>query len=212
MDSATMQKLLKGRSAEQQAVIKYFLGDGGCLSETITDAEYDEKVMSKITSLNLRQRALDKLGVDEDQVNEVEPVHFENWFFDMEKAYAKLGEDNLWRSSAYQVTWIFFSAEQVYVYQYTFHMDEDGMKEQTEEYFYKDITNFSSISESVEKDDVLIKTNCKGESEYGRRIIETDMFKISVPGDKLQCSLKKTDYTESAIQGMKAKLREKKNA
>lgn len=211
MDSATMQRLLKGRNAEQQEVIKYFLSDGGCLSKTITDAEYDEIVISKITSLNLKQRALDKLGIDEDQVKEVEPVHFENWLFGG-KAYAKLGKDNLWRSSAYQVTWIFFSAEQIYIYQYTINMDEDGKKEQTEEYFYKDITNCSSTSESVEKNDVLIKTNCNGEREYGRRIIETDIFKITVPGDKLLCSIKKTDYTESAIQGMKAKLREKKNA
>lgn len=207
-----LDSMLKGRTPEQQAVIKYFMGDGGCMSKVMADSEYDEKVAAKVASLDIKQRALNQLGLDEDQVKEVEPVHFENWKFDTTNSLAKLGKDNIWRSTSYQVTWIFFSAEQVYIYQYTLNMNEDGKKEQTEEYFYKDITNFSSSSESVEKEDVLVKTNCKGEGTYERRIIETNVFKIVVPGDKLECSLKKNDYTDSAVQGMKAKLREKKNA
>lgn len=206
-------KLLKNRTEEQQRVIKYFHdADKGCFSKGMTDQEYDQLVMKKVSSMDHKQRALDKLGIDIDQVTEVEPVHFENWLFDSGRTYAKLGEDNNWRSSAYQVTWIFFSADQIYLYQYTFNMDEDGKKEQTEEYFYRDITNFSSSSESIEKEDVLIKTSCNGNKEYGRRMIETNVFKVVVPGDKLECAVKKNDYTESAIQGMKAKLREKKNA
>ena len=35
---------------------------------------------------------------------------------------------------------------------------------------------------------------------------------LVVPGDKFYCSMEQNDYTERAIQGMKAKLREKKNA
>lgn len=206
-----LKQLLKGRTAEQQEVIKYFYSDGGCLSKNISDSEYEEKVMAKVKSMNFKQKALDKLGVDESQVNEVEPIHFEGWKFDEKKGYIKYGKDKVWRSSIYQITWIFCSSEQVYVYQYTLNMDEDGKKEQTEEYFYKDITNFSSSSSTVEKNDVLIKTNCKGESEYGRRTVDTDLFKITVPGDKLECAMVSNDYTEGAIQGLKAKLREKKN-
>ena len=207
-----LNAMLRGRTAEQQKVIKYFMSNGGCLSKVMTDSEYDEMVANKVASLNIKNRALAHLGIDEDQVREVEPVHFENWKFDTPNSLAKPGKDNLWRSTSYQITWIFFSAEQVYIYQYTFNMNEDGKKEQTEEYFYKDITNFSVTSESVEKEDVLVKTNCKGENVYDRRIIETNVFKIVVPGDKLECSMKKNNYTDSAIQGMKAKLREKKNA
>ena len=207
-----LNSMLRGRNSEQQAVIKYFMGGGGCMSKVMDDAQYDEMVAKKVSALNIKELALNHLGLDEDQVKEVEPVHFENWKFDTPNSLAKLGKDNVWRSTSYQVTWIFFSEEQVYIYQYTLNMNEDGKKEQTEEYFYKDITNFSSSSEAVEKEDVLVKTNCKGQGIYDRRIIETNIFKIVVPGDKLECSLKKNSYTDSAIQGMKAKLREKKNA
>lgn len=42
-------------------------------------------------------------------------------------------------------------------------MDEDSKKESTEEYFYKDITNFSTSSDTVEKE-ILDSINCKGEA------------------------------------------------
>lgn len=211
MDRKELNNLTKGRSEEQAKVIKYFLGTGCCVKKPISDAEYDAIVIKKVQALNVRERALSKLGIDEDQVKEVEPIHFEGWSFDSSKAYAKFGKDKLWRSSAYQVTWIFFSSEQVYIYRYTLNMDEDGKKEQTDEYFYKDITNFSTGSESVEKE-VLVKTTCKGEGVYERRVVDSNMFQITVPGDKISCAMEQNDYTENAIQGMKAKLREKKGS
>ena len=90
-------------------------------------------------------------------------------------------------------------------------MDEAGKKENTEEYFYKDITNFSSSSDTVEKD-VLLKTSCKGDSTYGRKNVDIDQFRIVVPGDKLTCAMDQNEYSERSIKGMKAMLREKKNA
>ncbi len=89
-------------------------------------------------------------------------------------------------------------------------MDEDGKKESTEEYFYKDITNFSTSSDTIEKE-VLDKINCKGEAVYTRKNVDSNRFAIVVPGDKFYCSMEQSDYTERAIQGMKAKLREKKS-
>ena len=41
--------------------------------------------------------------------------------------------------------------------------------------------------------------------------VDANRFAITVPGDKFYCSLEQNDYTERAIQGMKAKLREKKS-
>lgn len=206
---AEMKRALKGRTPEQQKVIKYFYGEGGCLNKGLTDEEYDAMLKAKINSIDIRAKALNKIGLDESQVNEIEPVHFEGFLFDEKKAYARLGRDRVWRSSAYQVSWIFFSDTQVYVYQYTFNMDEDGKKESTEEYFYKDITNFSTASDSVEKE-VVDKVSCSGQTTYIRKSVDTDRFALVVPGDKFYCSMEQSDYTERAIQGMKAKLREKK--
>lgn len=206
---AEMNRALKGRTPEQQKVIKYFYGAGGCLSKGMTDEEYDSMVRAKANSIDFKQRALSRIGLDESQVNEIEPVHFEGYYFDDKRTYAKSGRDRIWRSSAYQITWLFFSDTQVYVYQYTFNMDEDGKREKTEEYFYKDITNFSTLSDSVEKE-VIDKVSCTGKTTYVRQSVEYNSFRLVVPGESLLCSMYQNDYTERAIQGMKAKLREKK--
>ena len=163
-------------------------------------------VLDFLKSNDYKQKALNKIGLDEDQVKEIEPVHFEGFLYD-KQSLAKQGDDGKYRSSKYQVSWLFFSATQVYLYQNTFNMDEDGTKEVTEEYFYKDITNFSTSSDTVETPFY--------DKDQGINVlmnVDSNRFAITVPGDKFYCSLEQTDYTERAIQGMKAMLREKKNA
>lgn len=209
-----LKEVLKGRTADQQKVIRYFCRAGGCLKKTITDEEYESMVMEKAKSMDFKKKALDKIGLDESQVSEVAPIHFEGYWWgsgkeDSNKYEVCRGKDGEWRTTAYQVTWIFFSAAQVYVYQYTFHMDEDGKNERTEEYFYKDITNFTTISESVEKE-YYNEGGCLKRASKVRTSVETNRFALVVPGDKFFCAMKQNDYTEKAIQGMKAKLREKK--
>ena len=202
-----INQMKRGRTAEQKKVIDYFADLGGCLSSVMKDQDYDALVAAKVNGINFKERALNKIGLDESQVNEIEPIHFASWYHDDRKTFAKQGKDGLWRSSAYQVSWIFFSDTQVYLYQYTFHMDEDTKREATEEYFYKDITNFSSTTDTVEK--MVSRSGCMSNTII-RSTVENDVFALIVPGDKLRCSMTRSDYTERAIQGMKAKLREKK--
>jgi len=207
------KRRLKGRTPEQQSVIKYFIGSGGgCLSmfsSGLSDEQYEGMVMSKAKATDFKAKALGKIGLDESQVNEIEPIHFEGYRFDDKDADAKFGKDGKWRSSMYQISWVFFSSTQVYVYQYSFSMTEDGRKEQTEEYFYKDITNCSTTSDTVEKV-VVEKSGCKGEEKVTRKNVDSTQFTIVVPGDKFRCSMVQSEYSEKAVQGMKAKLREKK--
>ena len=206
-DSTWVKDRIKGRNDDQKAVIRYFCNEPACLSKKpMTDEEYDCMVLKVLNSNDYKQKALGKIGLDEDQVQEIEPVHFEGYQFD-KQSLTKLGKDGKYRSSKYQVSWLFFSATQVYLYQNTFNMDEDGKKESTEEYFYRDITNFSTSSDTLEtplhhakKDETFLKD------------VDSNRFAITVPGDKFYCSLEQNDYTERAIQGMKAMLREKKNA
>ena len=203
-DNAYVRQRIKGRNEDQKKVIRYFCNDDGCFSKRMKDEEYDAMVQAVLGSMDFRQKALNKIGLDESEVSEIEPVHFEGWVFG-KNSYARLGKDNLYRSSAYQVSWLFFSSTQVYLYQYTFNMDEDGKKEATEEYFYKDITNFSTSSDTVETPIYDPK------AEKDKLInVDSNRFALTVPGDKFYCSMEQNDYTERAIQGMKAKLREKK--
>lgn len=205
-----LQMALKGRSPEQQKVIKYFMAPEGCLSKNISDEEYDQLVRDKCASLNLKQKALDKTGIDESQVKEIAPIEFQHWHYD-KNTRVKRGKDGKYRTSSYQVTWMFFSDKQVFVYQYTFNMDEDGKKERTEEYFYKDITNFSTSSESEEKESWEAGKGClNAVPTVSRQNVEHDVFKLIVPGDQFLCDMVNDSEAESKIQAMKQKLREKK--
>ena len=91
----------------------------------MSDVDYNELVKSKISNQDFKQKALEKIGLDETELQEIDPVHFENWAFgkDNNVSYAKRGKDGVWRSSAYQVSWLFFSSTQVYLYQNTIHFD-----------------------------------------------------------------------------------------
>ena len=173
--------------------------------------------------MNFKQKALDKIGLDESQVNEIEPVHFENYYglgvnrtsgdlsFWPKYFWIKKGADGVFRSNAYQVSWLFFGDKQVYVYQHTMVLSEDNKNERTEEYFYKDITNFSTASTSEEQEARFFKKGCiGGKITVVRTMVETDRFTIIVPGDKFNCALRKDDKTDARVQGMKSKLREKK--
>ena len=205
-DPADVRTRCENRSQEQKDVIRYFLVSG-CFKKTMTDEQYSELVKSTVRKINFKQKALDKIGLDESELREIDPVTFEGYVFDDKKAFKKRGKDDLWRSSCYQVTWLFFSSTQVYMYQNTLNLDEDGKKEKTEEYFYKDITNFSTSTDTVEVTYWSAKAN--------KNLIEnvnSNRFALTVPGEKFYCSMEQNEQTERAIQAMKAKLREKKNA
>lgn len=200
-DSKATKEVLKQkkRTEEQKKVIRYFLNDKGCLYDhRMKDQEFDDIVKSYISGEH-RARALNRIGVDEDEVKETAPICFHDYNF--EKAYARKGADGLWRSSSYQISWLFFSADQLYFYQETINFDCDEKRTSTEELYYKDVTSFSVVTETEEI-----------EYENGKVNVDSHKFKIVVPGDKFFASLQLTPENERAIQSMKNKLREKKNA
>nr|DAJ09936.1 MAG TPA: hypothetical protein [Caudoviricetes sp.] len=198
-DQATLLKnYCRGKNAEQVKVIEYFCKQEGCLSKNMSDDEYSQMVIKKRDSLNLRQKALNKIGLDEDEVSEIPPAVFEGYVF--KNAFAKKRANGNWVSSAYQVAWLFFSSTQIYVYRYTFNMDEDKKTESTDEFFYKDVTSFSTSSETE-------TAHGLGDSKFE---VETNKFKMVVPGDKIFVSMDGVSDSEAIIQAMKQKLREKK--
>lgn len=210
-DSAELKKEfkeVKGITDDQKAVLRYFLNEPCWLcKKPISDEEYDAMVMKELKKTDFKKRALEKIGLDEDQLKEIEPVHFEGFVYDDNSFSKKSEKDGLWCSSKYQVSWLFFSSTQLYLYQNTFNMDRHDKKELTLEYFYKDITNFTSSSDTVQSRVWDYK-----EHKTVIEKINSNRFMVVVPGDKFYCSLKQNDDYERAIQGMKAMLREKKNA
>jgi hypothetical protein len=200
MDANELQKLLKGKTADQKKAINYFLKTG-CFSGIISEDEYEAMVWAKRDLLKLRERALNKIGLDEDQVNEISPAKFEGWVYN--NAYVKKKQNGNYVSSAYQVSWCFFSSTQVYLFRYTFNMDDDNKTESTDEFFYKDVVSFSTVSATETTHKTIDGTEIKIENHY---------FQMVVPGDKLPMPMSGVSNAESIIQGVKQKLREKKNA
>lgn len=210
MDKSAVKKLCKGRSADQQEIIHYFHDERGCMNKGVADSCFDSNKDRQIAALNLKNKALNKLGVDEDQVKEVEPICLIGPIYD--KGVRRRGADNINRYSVNQITYIFCSSDQVYVYQYTINLDSDEKKERAEEYFYKDITNFTTIDDTEEFVFEVTKGGCMPKTENQRIKVDTNRFKIAVPGDDpFICAMDPTEETEGQIQALKAKLREKKN-
>lgn len=195
----------KKRSEEQKKVIRYFLNEKGCLYDhRMGDAEYDAMV-AKFVNQDHRSKALARIGLDEDELREIDPIFFHDYNYS--KAYARKGADGKWRSSSYQVSWLFFSANQLYLYQETINFDCDEKRTSTEELYYKDVTSFSATTETEE---VIDSYNADGTEKHAN--VESNKFKVVVPGDKFFAAMQFTPENERAIQGMKNKLREKKNA
>jgi hypothetical protein len=172
----------------------------------VSDAEYDALVQSVVARLDPYQRGLQKLGLNESDVQEIKPLSFANFkyilFHDADSFFWKYGADGIFRSSVYEVTEIYFSGSQLFSYQLTLSMDWEKHDEQTREYHYKDIT---SLGTSTVQEDVIEN----GKKTY--KIVE-NIFKITVPEDSFSVSLcnKPNEEEENSIQAMKAMIRAKK--
>lgn len=192
---------LKG--TEKDILLKYFTEVSGCFAKAMTDEEYHNLVIAKANNINTQQKGLNKLGVELEEVNEIEPVSIVGF------------EPGVWGASGemsnnYSVTWLFFSDKQIYVYQIIFDMLSTSQKERAEEYFYKDVTNIATVDESEQVD--FYKKGCMGKMTVEHGNINRSKVKIVVPGDKYEIGLYPKDNNdfENKIRAVKAKLREKK--
>ena len=199
------QKLLRelcvGKNPEQKKVIKYFV-DSGCLAKGMSDSEYEQLIKSKLAGMNLKKMALDTIGLDEDEVSEIPPVELQGYAFDG-TPYIKRNNSGKFVSSKYQITWLFFSSTQVYTYTYYFSLDKDEKYQNTLEYFYKDVTSFSTSTAPHEY------TVSNGKNDKKEQF-QSAMFKMVVPGDSFFASITDVDNADQILQAMKQKLREKK--
>ena len=204
------------RNKEQQRIFEYLTEEPhGCFKRWMTDEEFVKLIDAKLEALKLKDKALSKIGLDIEEVNEIAPVNFVD--FVLEDAYVKKTEFGDYVSNYIQSTWLFISSTQVYLYTYTLWLDRDKKKEDTLEYFYKDITAMSTSSKESRTKSVLSykKGGCLGGKKVSlanTEIIETTKFQLTVPGDKLWISMKGSEQNEACVQAMKQKLREKKNA
>lgn len=208
------EELKRGKTKPQQECIDFFYGaDGGCFSKkTISADEYVNRVNGRLKAVNTYRMALNKLGIDEEEVQEIAPVSFQNFLYNnkFDNLVQKIGS-NKWVSSDYQITWLFFGEKELFIYQYSFSMISDSKRENTMQYFYQDVTNFSATTEVYQKWTSEQSGGCNSKLIYQTVSCDADEFRVIVPGDTLRCSMTPSDKTDAAIRGMRNKLREIKN-
>ena len=217
-DALRIKALKEGRTDTQKSVIDYFFLDskasGGCLSgeaKPITDSAFDELLKNKIREIGFEAKSLEKTGVDESEVQEIKPVFLQGYEFGEPDALIHRGKDEVWRCSHYQLTMIYFSSKQIFFYQYSFNLINDETTEFTDEYFYKDITNFSTTLETREKKIQGHAGGClSNETKMKIEKVQYSSFRLVVPNDVKKCSMTSSKELEETIAGIKNKLRDKK--
>lgn len=160
-----------------------------------SDEQYDNEVLKKL--YGLEEMALNELGVDRDEVSEIEPISFEGYVY-KGADQAKKGKDSLWRTNKYEYVILFFSQNEVHCFTYDFDTTRDNVHHSTELYFYKDIVSANTDHETVK---IL------GEN------VDYDYFKLTTAGGTaLSVSLKDVNNAQRSINAMRTLLRAKKQA
>lgn len=113
-------------------------------------------------------------------------------------AHRNIHEDGKWRTNKYQSTTLFFSANEVHCYTYSYSTTEEKKTESTDVYFYKDIVSVSTASDTIKYPEETKET----EYEY---------FKLTTTGGTaLSVTLRDKDGAQESINNMRKLLKQKK--
>ena len=216
--SAALLKAMKfGKTKEQKDAIDFFASGGksGCLSSTMDLADYLQFVDRKVNQTDFKAKAMEKIGIDVDQISEIAPICLTNFRFD-DDCYYVIGriknDDNVYAvSNKYSVSWLFFSETQMYVYTYIFDTISNNIWEYCREFFYTDITCFRTIHRVVERIESK-ERGCGGclgaqpiHSDY-----DVDTLCITVPGEDYSISIHNSAECVNSIYAARSFIREKK--
>lgn len=224
------RKMLKrGKSKDQCDCINYLvrpldLYNKGCLRKkgclkgnVMTMEEYVEHIQRLVSRLDLKQRAINKIGLDESQIKEIPPVVISGFKFNYDDIRIQQEESNIKGvinsvSNIYEVTWIFFSSSQVYTYTYVLDSISDDVIEFTRDFFYSDITCIRTEHQVDEHILTRKRKGCSGclKPSYIHANREWDTLQIVVPGDNYSFTCEASETVNQSIQAAKAMIREKK--
>lgn len=161
----------------------------------VTDQQYDASVASYLG--NTREKALNKLGIDASEVQEIEPIEFSSYRY-KGCTRAKKGEDNYWRTDVYESITMFFSANEVHCYTLNYNTLEKKQTESTDVYFYSDIVSVSTSSEEAQLG-------------FMNETVNYEAFKLTTAGGtSLSIGIKDQDNAQRSINAMRQLLRAKK--
>ena len=189
-----IRKMCEGKSQFQKNIIIYFLRR--CkLKMPIADDDFYGFISWFRNDYNSAENVLGQLGVDEDEVKEIAPVHFEG--FRYSGAYLKTNSKKQLVSSIYETSWLFFSSNQIFVYKATMNLFDNTIHVVADEFFYRDIVSFSTLSD-------------REVTNTGMNIPMDSFSMLNSGGERFTCSMTNVPDAKASIDGMKQLLREKK--
>ena len=169
----------------------------------VSDADIDNQ--ARAMGNGLEDKALNKLGIDLEEVSLIKPVKFWGYRFVWPsllgdganiKAIWKLGQDNIYRSSEVTHTIFYFGEHSVYCYERTSSLVSGAYRDTTEEYFYRDI--------------VSVKTDFKT-TVGGKCSVTTNLFILTnTGGERRECEIVSPVEADAAVKAFRTLLKQKK--
>jgi len=172
-----------------------------------SDAEIDAQFNSMFDGL--REQALNKLGLDEDEVKIAPPLFLKSYSFGKSvlgdrannEMCDKKGSDGYWRSPEVVLTAWFFTEDQIYHYVKVASLVSDAKKETTDEFFYKDVV-------SVKTDTLERRVSTPDGSEVKQNI--TAFILRNMGGEVTEDACDNSEYADNAVRAMRNLLKQKK--
>jgi hypothetical protein len=169
-----------------------------------TDVDIERQVRAVMAELH--QRALQKLGLDADEVKLIDPIIVGGYFIgSLGSGFrAKRGKDGRFRSSLFEGVAIFFAEQELHAFKYQVSLvKRDESSERTDVYFYRDVVSVSTRSSSNSVPVV---------GEARPQTFKTEVFTLTTSGGTdIECSMDASDDVVGRnIQGARQLVRNKK--
>lgn len=169
-------------------------GTIGAVSDYEVDS-YASQLIGEITETGLM-----KLGLDKDEVKEIQPITIEGYDYVGSNLY-RYGKDMKWRGDRYKAVIFFFSNNEVHCYTCSVSLIDGTRNESTDVYFYNDIV---SVSTQTEYSQTVVNGVAKK--------ISYECFKLTTSGGtSINCSIKNSDQVSRSINGMRNLIKSKKS-
>lgn len=166
--------------------------------QLVTDEEYDRISFSQIA--NIKEEALECLGIDEDQIKDTEPIIFSSYKL-QDWTRAKKGKDGFWRTDSVECVFLCFSNQAVHCYTLKYNTLMQKKTVSTDVYFYGDIVSLSTVSDSI--------TMKQGEDSEE---VSYDSFKIiTAGGTAFSVGIRDREKAVRSINAMRSFIHEKKS-
>ncbi len=177
--------------------------------------EYENTLKKTIKDLKLdnEKRGMEKLGVVKEFNQETGEEYWQVAPFyisgkDYNGYYRVSADGKSYRTDGHEITWLYFDKHQIYIYNVKFKLTEPTKIIENEQSFvYKDITTIATGTTSI-----LLKASNNAEQDKNAKdsTIDTEVFTLSVYGEKFSYSFTTNESVHKSINGMKNLIRQKK--